>query len=399
MELQVTSYKFKTLACLAVTLVCASGCDDNAGAPKATPPAAVANPVTEANLSTITLTAEGEQRLGIATATAAVETISRTRTVGGEVVVPPGRSVTVSAPMAGTVRAQAGSAPHGGTRVERGQALFTLFPLQAGERDMRIDADRELAAATAQLQAVDHRLTRLEGLLKDGATSVRAGEEARAEQQVAAAAVKAARARVDSLRGGAVGARGEIVVRAPLSGVLQGVTAAPGQTVAAGSPLFTVSQVDALWIRVPLYVGDRDSVDPSQAVAISGLGNGSGTTIMATRVNGPPSADPATSTTDLFFAPSSGHQVLRAGERVNVQLPLRESESSLVVPAAGIVYDMQGGTWVYEAMGNHVFARRRVEVGGQSGDKVLIARGLRAGQRVVTDGAAELFGTEFGAGK
>jgi len=373
-----------------------SGCAKKDDAPKAAPPATVANPVTEAKLSTVTLTAEAEKRLGIVTVTAAVESIVKTREVGGEVVVPPGRSVVVSAPISGTI--QAASVPRGGARVQQGQTLFTLFPLQAIDRDQRVVADKDVASASAELVAAEQRLTRLESLLKEGATSVRAVEEARAQQQVLAASVRASRSRVDTLRGGVAGPRGEIAVRAPLSGVLQTVTAAPGQSVAAGAPLFTVSQVDALWVKVPLYVGDRDSVDLSQPVAISGLAGG-GTILMAERVAAPPSADPTTSTTDLYFAPASGTELLRAGERVSVQLQLRDSQSSLVVPVAAIVYDLDGGTWVYEALDNHAYARRRVEVKGLAAGKALIGRGLEAGKKVVTDGAAELFGTEFGAGK
>jgi multidrug efflux pump subunit AcrA (membrane-fusion protein) len=42
--------------------------------------------------------------------------------------------------------------------------------------------------------------------------------------------------------------------------------------------------------------------------------------------------------------------------------------------------------------------RRRVEIGRHAGDRAVIRRGLTAGVKVVTAGAAELFGTEFGAG-
>lgn len=381
-----------------VTTLALSGCGGDATPPKAAPPAAVANPVTEASLSTITLTPEAEARLGIKVVAARIESIAKTRTVGGEIIVPPGRSVTVSAPIPGTVQVAGGETPHAGSRVARGQTLFTLFPLQPAERDVQVDLDREAAAAAALLQAADQRLARLESLLKDGAASVRAVEEARAQQQVAAAAVTAARARAETVKRGAIGARGEVAVRAPLSGVLQDVAAASGQTVAAGAPLFTVAEVATLWIKVPLYVGDRDRVDASQPVAISGLG-GAGPVIVARRVTGPPSANPAASTTDLFFAPVSGGEALRVGDRVSVRVPLRETQEGLVVPVAALVYDSQGGTWVYEAVGNHVFARRRVDVDAHVGDRVVVARGLRAGQSVVTDGVAELFGTEFGAGK
>ncbi|MEO6212091.1 MAG: efflux RND transporter periplasmic adaptor subunit [Vicinamibacterales bacterium] len=377
-------------------LVASVACDKRADAPKATPPATVTNPATESTLSTITLTPAAEARLGIAVATAAVESISKTRTLGGEVMVPPGRSVIVSAPIGATVQAGAVSRP--GVRVERGQTLFTLFPLSSTERDQRVIAQRDVASASAELQAAEQRLARLESLLKDGATSARAVEEARAQREVLAAAATAGRARVENMRGGAVGARGEIAVRAPLTGVLQEVHAASGQSVAAGAPLFSVAQDDAMWVRVAVYVGDRDAIDGTQPAAIFSLGGG-GAITTAARVNAPASANPLASTADLFYAPVAVTDRLHAGDRVNVQLPLRDSQSALVVPAAAIVYDMQGGTWVYVALGDHRFARRRVDVKGQSGARTIIERGLQSGQKVVTDGAAELFGTEFGAGK
>ena len=188
-----------------------------------------------------------------------------------------------------------------------------------------------------------------------------------------------------------------MAVRSPLSGVLQDVTAAPGQAVASGAPLFTVAQIDTLWIRVPLYVGDREAVDLGQPAAVSGLG-AERSAVIATPVAGPQTADPATSSTDLYFSPARP-SLLRVGDRVSVALPLRLSEQGLTVPTAALLYDMHGGTWVYEALDDHKFVRRRVEVKTQIGGKAVIERGLDAGTKVVTDGAAELFGTEFGAGK
>ena len=54
-------------------------------------------------------------------------------------------------------------------------------------------------------------------------------------------------------------------MRSPIAGVLQSVAAAPGQTVAASAPLFEVVRTDALWVRVPLFVGERSGVDASKA--------------------------------------------------------------------------------------------------------------------------------------
>jgi membrane fusion protein, heavy metal efflux system len=380
-----------------VATCAAGGCKSESTAAKPAPPAKVANPVTEAQLSTVTLSREAEGRLGIQLADAVVESVLRTRTAGGEVIAPPGRSVVVTAPMAGTVR---GQALRPGTRVSSGQAVFTIFPLQdlPAEREIGIEAQRELSAATAELQAANARLARLEPLLKEGATSERSVEDARAQRDVIAARLAAAQERAGSLRSGTVGQRGEVTVRAPIGGVLQDVSAAPGQTVAAGSPLFAVSQVEGLWVRVSLYVGERSEIDLTQPATVKSLGTSSGAAIVARRVEGPPTANAAAATADLFFAPIADAS-LRLGERVSVELPRRTTEQALAIPDAAVLYDLQGGTWVYESLGNHVYARRRIEIAGQSGQKVLVARGLRAGQKVVTDGAAELFGSEFGAGK
>jgi hypothetical protein len=83
---------------------------------------------------------------------------------------------------------------------------------------------------------------------------------------------------------------------------------------------------------------------------------------------------------------------------VTVQLSLKTTERGLVVSDRAVLYDISGGTWVYEDRGGGTYARRRIEVARHTGNLVVIARGIEPGTRLVTAGAAELFGTEFGAG-
>ena len=78
---------------------------------------------------------------------------------------------------------------------------------------------------------------------------------------------------------------------------------------------------------------------------------------------------------------------------------MRGEEESLVVPWAAILHDIQGNTWVYESIAPQTFARRRVQVVRIVGGDAVLASGPKPGTKVVTDGAAELFGTEFGGGK
>jgi RND family efflux transporter MFP subunit len=358
-------------------------------------PATVAHPRTEAELSTVTLTAEAVKRLGIETVTVRTDSAPATRTLGGEVVVPEGRGVVVTAPVAGTLTGAAGPRP--GARVRRGDRLMTIAPLVPAERDQRIEAQRAVTAAEAEETAARQRLQRLEQLLKDGAASVRSVEEARAQHQVSAAALTAARERLEGASRNPVGARGDLTVSAPFDGVVQRISAVPGQTVAASAPLLELAQIDTLWVRVPVYAGDVPAIDQTQSATVRRLG-ATESPISATRISAPLQGDPAAASVDLYYSLSGATPGLRPGERVLVELPLTTTEKGLVVPDAAVLYDIHGATWIYEDRGNNAYVRRRIEVSRHAGDRAVVSRGLTEGIKVVTAGAAELFGTEFGAG-
>jgi len=69
------------------------------------------------------------------------------------------------------------------------------------------------------------------------------------------------------------------------------------------------------------------------------------------------------------------------------------------VPWSAVVFDIHGGTWVYERTGDRSYARRRVVVRYVAGDAAVLESGPPPGTAVVTAGAAELFGTETGFSK
>jgi RND family efflux transporter MFP subunit len=374
-----------------------AGCGGSSGSPptgKAAPPAKVENPKPESDLAIVTLSPEAQKHLAIQTVKVAVEPVSITRTVGGETIVPPGKSVAVTAPTAGTLSA-ARAATIGPVR--RGEVIFELVPLQQAERDVRAEAERTLQEAEARLTQTTQRMQRLEQLLKEGSASARSVEEARADRAVAAAAAEAARKRVESVSRLPVGSRGEVALTAPFDGFITELRAAPGQTVAAGAPVAEVAQTNALWIRAPVYVGDLASLDLAQPVMVAALGQEtSGPWREVRRVTGSPAANPAAASVDLFFElAGTGAFTMRPGERLAVRLPLKATGRSLVVPQSAVVYDISGGTWVYEQRAPNQYARRRVEIGGPAGTKLIVARGLAEGITIVTVGAAELYGTEF----
>ena len=386
------------IACLAATIIMSS-CDRHPAPPASVPaPAKVTAAVPETTLTTLTLTVEAQKRLGIETARAEHRMITRSRSIGGEIVPAGGAQITVTAPVAGTLAADTG-VPAVGSHVEKGQLVFTLVPLAPAERDVRIEAERAVAEAVGRQEMAAKRVERARQLARDGSGSQRAAEEAQADLAVADAALKAARDRL-ALASGSVNASGAIPLVAPHAALLRTLQAIPGQTVSAGAPLFDLVNLETVWLRVPLYAGDIDTIDRRAQAEVVPLGAASSVRgVAATPVAAPPTADATTAGIDLFYSVANRDRTLHLGQRVTVRMPLRTREESLVVPRAAVLYDAFGGTWVYEARDGGTFVRQRVALADVVGDTAVLRQGPRAGTRVVTIGAAELFGTEFGAGK
>ena len=389
------------LLAAAAALAALLGCEKPPAATqkeKPVPPVKVDNGgVKEVDLATITLSPKAEERLGIQTATIEYGPALRSETLAGEVVIPPGQSLTVTAPVAGSVDPAGRLVP--GTNVAKGQALFRLLPLVPAQRDLKVSAEAELASARTRFEAAKLRASRAEQMLKDRVGSLRALEDARQELDLAETAVKTAEARIEQLKRAPLDADVAMTIASPLAGILRQVHAAAGQQVAAGAVLAEVVRVDPIWIRVPVYAGQLDAFVRGASARVSMLGSNGNHYRAAKPVAAPPSADPLAATADLFFELPNANLSLRPGQKVNATLPLRGNQRVLKAPASSILYDLHGGAWLYLNTAPHTFVRRRVEIAEMQGPIAILRVGPPAGTRVVTVGGAELFGTEFGVGK
>lgn len=288
----------------------------------------------ETELLKLTLSPEAERRLGVAVIETAAGATRAVRSVPGEVVSP----------------AVAGGVPF--------SSSVDLAALGANQ----IRAEGEIARLRAQLDGAERTFARADALFRESAGSRRAVDEAQAVLEEVRAAMRAAEAQ-----------------RALLG------------------PAFTdMGGQDLLWVRAAAFATDLANIDRSAAASIRGLGSNS-VAVSARPVKGPLSANPASGTIDLYYSLPPGSKGLQFGQRVAVDLPLRGEVRGLKIPASAIVVDIYGGEWVYVRVAPYSYERRRVEIASMQGGQALVARGLVAGASVVTAGAMELFGAEFGA--
>ena len=393
----------QALCCLGLlwlALTACGGSNAEAGKPAKVAPAKVdTRRVGESELTTIQLTEKAHARLGIQTVPIDYKSAPQSYTAAGEVVVPPGQTVQVAAPVAGTLKAEEGLPPVG-ARISDGQPLFRIGPLLSVARNLRPDAEAELEAAEVRLEAAKARSARAQRLLRDRVGSERAVEDAQEAERVAATAREAARAKLEQIVNAPLQSDVEVVVASPVDGVLRQLHVAHGQIVAQATQLFEVAKLDPVWVRVPVYSGDVSLLRKGSDATVRALNASPATKGRTARpVEAPPSADPLASTSDLFFQLENSEHRLRPGERVSVSIPMQGESECLQAPWKSILYDIHGGAWVYKQVEPLVYTRQRVIVDRVSGDIACLAEEVAPGTEVVTDGAAELFGTEFGGGK
>lgn len=391
--------------CLVAVIATLWGCNKKTASKQepSAKPATVQNPVKEAGLTTITVTAEAESRLGIQVTPLEYRPVEKTRTFGGEVVPVSGHSVTVSAPLSGTLLSPPdGAVLTAGRQVTKGQPLCCLL-LALPEKDL-FSVQEAIALKRIECDLAQARVKRAQQLRDDKAGSVREWEDAQAQLASARASLETAVARLELLKSGDLNSASDglcaLTIKSPIDGVIQEVHIAPGQTVTGSTALLSVAGIDPVWIKVSVYVGDLTAIATEKPARIHSLADVAGTqTRPAEPVGAPFSADPMSVTADLFYELSNADFSHRPGQKVGVTLALRATERSLVVPYSSILYDMYGGAWVYQNSEPHVYVRQRVELLHVLGDLAILSRGPAIGANVVSAGAAELFGTEFGVGK
>jgi RND family efflux transporter MFP subunit len=268
-----------------------------------------------------------------------------------------------------------------------------------------IQWDGQVKQATDQLRNAKILLDRAESLAREHLGGSAAVVDAKAQFDLAQTTLNNAKQNRDMIAkvtdDAAKGNFNAHAITAPATGVIQSLQAMPGQKVQAGAILFGVQMLDPVWVRVPIFVGDLAGLAIDRDAEIGGVADAPGApTRRGKPVLAPPSGDPLTTTVNIFYEVDNKDSRLRTGQRVGATLPMEGADESLTVPRASLLRDVHGNAWVYEKTGDHAYSRRLVMVDRVVGDLAVLASGkLKPGVKVVTDGAAELFGAEFGGFK
>jgi membrane fusion protein (multidrug efflux system) len=291
-----------------------------------------------------------------------------------------------------------------GSFVKAGQQLFTIDPKPYAAQVEQAEAD--LARAQAQKAQADRESARLKPLAERKAIGQKEADDAASNADLAAAAVKAAKAKVDELKLN----WGYTRVVAPISGLTSRAQVSEGSLATTNQTLLTtISQIDPIWVA--FTVSENEQLRLNQAAASGGLAlpkdnaydvqvrlsDGSvfprkgKINFSDTRVN------PSTGTYEMRAEIPNRDGALKPGQFVRVVLRGAERKDAIAVPQTAVL-DGPQGKFVYvtakDKDGKDIAQPRPVVVGdwvdADGSNLWVVEQGLKPGDVVIVDGIAKL---------
>lgn len=263
-----------------------------------------------------------------------------------------------------------------------------LAEIDRATLELQLNQQKATADATRiQLSTARQQLERTEELARQGLASPATLEQSRSSS----AALEANLAALESGVASAEIALSNATVRAPLTGIVSARSVEPGQTVSAGTPLFTIVNLDEVEFQASASVNSSALVKSGQAavVAVTGV-EGREFAGEVTRVN--PVAISGTRAVPIYIALENAEALLRGGMFATGHITVSEKAGAIAVPAGAIREDAEG-TFVLALSEGRL--ERRPVTAGQEWDRgrIVEVTGVSAGETVV---ASQLSGLSAG---
>lgn len=279
-----------------------------------------------------------------------------------------------------------------GDQVVRGAPLFDVQSSEVGQ------AQGALIRARGRAKAAKANLARQRQLQTQDIASARDVELA--EQEVAAAKADERTALVTLRMTGASGTSGSgrYTLSAPLAGTVVARKGVVGLLATDETPLATIADISSMWVLCEVPEVDASELAVGQKVLVSAGRD-------AAEIGGEVSwiaseVDPRTRLVTLRAVVPNAERTLRANQFVTAKVEVGSRRSAVAVPRAAVQRVGERDV-VFVRTAEALFAPR-VVVRRTSGETVHVEGRVKAGDRVVTDGAVflrtEIMPGSLGAG-
>ncbi|PYS21437.1 MAG: efflux RND transporter periplasmic adaptor subunit, partial [Acidobacteria bacterium] len=296
-----------------------------------------------------------------------------------------------------------------GANVKKGDLLFEIDPrplreaLRQAEATLRKDeaqlraAEANLARDRAQSKNAQAEAARFEQLSKEGLSTRMQEAQIRTAAEVATESVRADEAAVESIRASLESDRAALEqaklnlayseIRAPLSGRTGNLLMHVGNLVKANDdkPLVVINQIAPIFVTFGV---------PERYLSLISQQNSRRKLMVEVAIRGTlavidNTVDKNTGTIRLKAVFDNRDASLWPGQFANVVLTM-DRQTATVIPAEAVQAGQQG-SFVYVVKSDETVEPRPLTIGQTVGGKVMVQKGLVAGETIVTDGQSRLF--------
>ena len=285
-----------------------------------------------------------------------------------------------------------------GTYIQKNQILFIIDPklyrARVDKAYAQLQKDRAL-----ELKA-KRDLDRIRPLFEQNAASQLDLDNAIASYESAVSAVMMSEADLTQ----AEMALGYTTVRSPISGYISERNVDIGTLVGPGGKSLLATIVKSDTVRIDFSMTALDYLkskernvnlghqDPTRGwnpyITVT-LADGSVYPYQGLVDFADPQVDPQTGTFSVRAEMPNPDQSLLPGQFTKVRLLLDVRKSAVVVPAKAVIIE-KGGSYIFVVRHNDTVERRLIELGPETGNKMIVERGLLPGERIVVEGYHKL---------
>ena len=305
--------------------------------------------------------------LDVRTLTIQEESLPKSVELAARVVADPNAGGKVQPTQAGRIEAGPRGLPALGQAVRKGEVLAVIrSSVSAIERANQTAAGLE---AQTQLELARKRLARLEQL--EGSVPAKEIEAARSELQTY------------TQRSKAIGSSAVAVesLVAPVSGVIAAANVVAGQVVDAREVLFEIVDPARLMIEASAF-------DAALITNIASATSAVGTDTIKFRFVGSARSLREGAIPLMFATDGKTALPLTVGQSLRLLVQTREQVKGFALPTGAVVKSTSNQDMVWVHSGAEKFEPRVIRFAALDGSRISIISGLKAGDRVVTQGAA-----------
>ncbi len=299
-----------------------------------------------------------------------------------------------------------------GDYVKKGDPLFTIDPRQLDAQLNQVQAnlardeaqqgmiEANIARDKAQEEYAQAEVARYTSLLEHSLISREQAEQVRTSAQAASAAVRADEAALRSARATVAATQASVenikvqfgytAIRSPLDGRTGNLNIKQGNVVTANSmDLMTINQVQPIYVSFSVPESRLPDIRKGQLVMVAAAQAGAPSPETGEISFIDNAVDSTTGTIRIKGTFANKTRQLWPGEFVRVTIRLSTQPNAMIVPNQA-VQTGQDGSYVFVVKEDRTVEMRPVVTGARVDQDLVIEKGLRPGERVVTEGQLRL---------